>query len=77
MASVFFAVILSTLMSGFKEGSYNGMIDSMVGSYTGFAQVHAKGYWEEKSLDNSLELTDSLEQWLWGLMWKRSNYIMV
>lgn len=64
MASVFFAVILSTLMSGFKEGSYNGMIDSMVGSYTGFAQVHAKGYWEEKSLDNSLELTDSLEQLL-------------
>lgn len=64
MASVFFAVVLSTLMSGFKEGSYNGMIDSMVGSYTGFAQIHAIGYWDEKTLDNSLEITDSLEQLL-------------
>ena len=60
MASVFFAVILSTLMSGFKEGSYKGMINSMVGSYTGFAQVHADGYWDEKTLDNSLQLSDSL-----------------
>lgn len=60
MASVFFAVILSTLMSGFKEGSYKGMIDAMVGSYTGFAQVHANGYWDERTLDNSLAFTDSL-----------------
>lgn len=66
MASVFFAVILSTLMSSFKEGSYTGMINSMVGSYTGYAQIHANGYWDEKVLDNSMFLNDSLHQIIKG-----------
>ena len=48
MGSVFFAVILATLMMSMKEGVYKRMIDSMVGSYTGFIQIHTNGYWEEK-----------------------------
>lgn len=62
MASVFFAVILSTLMSSFKEGSYTGMINSMVGSYTGYAQIHANGYWDEKTVDNSMLLNNELDE---------------
>lgn len=60
MASVFFAVVLSTLMMSLKEGVYANMIDSMIGSYMGFGQVHAKDYWQEKSLDYSFEVTDEL-----------------
>jgi putative ABC transport system permease protein len=60
MASVFFAVVLSTLMMSMKEGVYSGMIDSVIGSYMGFGQVHSKGYWEEKSLDYSFEVTKTL-----------------
>ncbi|MEX2595781.1 MAG: ABC transporter permease [Salibacteraceae bacterium] len=60
MASVFFAVILATLMMSIKQGVYTNMTESMVGSYTGFAQIHANGYWDEKSLDISFELSDSL-----------------
>lgn len=60
VASIFFAVILSTLMMSLKEGVYSNMINSMIGSYMGFGQIHAKGYWEEKTLDYSFELSDEL-----------------
>lgn len=62
LGSVFFAVILSTLMVSIKEGMYARMIDSMVGSYSGYVQIHANGYWEDKSLDESMLITDSLTQ---------------
>lgn len=64
MASVFFAVVLATLMMSIKEGMYANMTRSMVASYTGFVQIHANGYWEDKSLDESFELTDSLKSTL-------------
>lgn len=62
LGSVFFAVVLSTLMVSIKEGMYARMIDSMVGSYSGYIQVHANGYWEDKSLDESMTISDSLTQ---------------
>jgi ABC-type lipoprotein release transport system permease subunit len=62
LGSVFFAVILSTLMMSIKEGIYARMISSMVGTYTGYVQVHAPGYWEDRSLDDSMVITDSLLQ---------------
>ncbi len=55
IASVFFAVILSTLMMSVKNGVYDKMIDSVVGSYSGYVRIHAQGYWEEKSLDLSMK----------------------
>lgn len=58
VASVFFAVILATLMMSLKEGMYKRMIESMVGSYMGYVQVHASGYWDEQSLDNSFVASD-------------------
>jgi ABC-type lipoprotein release transport system permease subunit len=60
MGSIFFAVILSTLMMSLKEGIYARMISSLVGTYTGYIQIHAPGYWADKSLDESMEITDSL-----------------
>ena len=62
MGSIFFAVILSTLMMSLKEGIYARMISSLVGTYTGYIQIHAKDYWTDKSLDDSMEITDSLIQ---------------
>lgn len=60
MAAVALAVILSTLMMSMKEGVYVGMIDSMVGAFTGYGQIHAKGYWEEQIIDNSFEFKEAL-----------------
>jgi putative ABC transport system permease protein len=62
MGSVFFAVILSTLMMSIKEGIYARMIEGMVGTYTGYVQVHNENYWTDKSLDDGMVVTDSLEQ---------------
>lgn len=62
VGAIFFAVILSTLMSSVKEGVYYNMIDSMVGSYTGYAQIQSTQYNLEPTIDNSVELTDSLIQ---------------
>ncbi len=61
IAMVFFGVLCSSVMMSFKNGAYVNMMNSMVGSFTGYAQVHLNGYWEEKSLDNSFEYTDSLK----------------
>ena len=62
VASVFFAVVLSTLMMSVKEGTYAGMIESMVGAYSGYVQVHSNGYWDDQVLDNSLIVHDTLKE---------------
>ena len=53
-ASVFFAVILALLMRSMQTGYYDYSIDASVRMYTGYIQVHGKGYWEKKSLDESM-----------------------
>jgi ABC-type lipoprotein release transport system permease subunit len=54
-ASVFFGVILSTFMSSMQEGSYASYIKTIVNFYSGYIQVHSKGYWKDKVINNSLE----------------------
>ena len=45
-------------------GTYANMINNSVRFYTGYAQIHKSGYWEEKSLDNSFSLTEDVEKHL-------------
>ena len=54
-ASVFFAVMLALVMRSMQEGSYDYMIDASVSMYTGYIQVHAKDYWNKRSIDKSME----------------------
>lgn len=61
LASIFFAVILSILMMSMKEGSYAGMMDTMVGSFTGYLQVQSKDYVEEKNINNVFVWTTDLQ----------------
>ena len=56
-ASVFFAVFFALAMRSMQEGSYDYMIDASVSMYTGYIQVHAKDYWEKRSIDKSMELS--------------------
>lgn len=60
-ASIFFAVLLAVFMRSFQEGSYNKMIENVVSFYTGYAQIHKDGYWDDQSLENSFEEVDSLK----------------
>ena len=60
MTSIAVAVLLSAVMRSMQEGQYKDMIDTTVGSFSGYAQVHANGYWDDKTLENSFAATDSL-----------------
>lgn len=60
-ASVFFAVLLAIAMRSMQLGSYDNMIDNVVRFYTGYAQIHKKGFWNEQTLDNSFVENDSLD----------------
>tara|TARA_B110000008_G_scaffold72714_1_gene73842 strand:- start:3664 stop:4749 length:1086 start_codon:yes stop_codon:yes gene_type:complete len=35
------------------------MIKNVVGSFSGYFQLHSKGYWEDKNIDNSYKVGDS------------------
>jgi len=60
LASVFFGVILSTLMTSLQNGSYDAMIDNVVKFYSGYAQVFTEEYDENKTINNTYELHDTL-----------------
>lgn len=61
MAAVSVAVILSILMMSAKNGVYDNMIKSLIGDFTGFVQVHANDYWNDKTIDNSLDFNESIQ----------------
>ena len=58
--SVLIAVFLSLLMRSMQLGMYKHMIDNVVGSYTGYIQIHNNGYWDERSINNTVAVSDSL-----------------
>ncbi len=60
VASVFFGVLLSTLMSSMQEGSYTSMIDNIVRFYSGYIQIQHEEYWESKTINNAMEPTPEL-----------------
>ncbi|MEO1451738.1 MAG: ABC transporter permease, partial [Bacteroidota bacterium] len=50
-AAIFFAVMLSVVMNSIQQGVYEKMIDNIVGLYSGYVQVHQKGYWDDQTMD--------------------------
>ena len=54
VASIFFGVIFSTIMSSMQEGTYSNMIDMMVKLSTGYIQVQHPDYRETKSINNTI-----------------------
>lgn len=64
MASIAFAVLFAVLMKSFQDGVFNNLIKNVVGYYSGYVQIHQKGYWDEQILDNSFELKEKLNNQL-------------
>jgi len=60
MASVTFAVLLAILMQSFQKGIFDNLVKNVVSFYYGYIQVHKKGYWDERTIDNGFFLNDSL-----------------
>ena len=59
-ASVFFAIFFALIMRALQLGSYGNMIDNAVTLYSGHLQIHDHGYWDNKSINRTLVMTDEL-----------------
>jgi putative ABC transport system permease protein len=62
ISAVFFAIVLSVLASSLKTGIFERLVDNVVGVYTGYIQIHSKGYWQEPLLDNGFQDSRSLRK---------------
>jgi len=63
-ASIFFALFFAILMVGLQEGTYAHMIKISVEDFYGYAQVHGKGFSEDKTLTNSLEYNQKIVDYI-------------
>jgi ABC-type lipoprotein release transport system permease subunit len=60
ISSVIFSVLLASWMRSMQEGSYDSMIENVVKFYSGYLQVQDTAYWEERTLENSMEVSPEL-----------------
>lgn len=60
ITSIFAALFLVILMRALQFGFYDNIIKTVVESYAGYVEVHADGYWDNQSLDNSMEVDQKL-----------------
>ena len=59
-ASIFLAVFLSLMVRSFQTGWFDNLISISIQSYTGHIQIHKKGYWDDRDINNSMMLSDSV-----------------
>jgi len=61
-SSIFFGVIFSSVMTSMQYGSYDAMINNVVKFYSGYMQIFTEDYHENKTINNTFVLTDSLQK---------------
>lgn len=59
--SIFFGVLLSAFMTSMQYGSYEAMISNVVQFYSGYMQIFTEEYHENKTINNTFILNDSLK----------------
>lgn len=62
ISAIYFAVILSTIAESLKQGIFDNLVNNIVSIYTGYIQIHKKGYYEEQILDNSFSQSSLIEK---------------
>ena len=60
MSSIAFAVLFACAFMSMQYGSMTYMIDNAVRFYTGHMQVQKNGYWDEKTLNNSMPYSPAI-----------------
>ncbi|MBL7923207.1 MAG: ABC transporter permease [Bacteroidia bacterium] len=60
MSSVAFAVVLAVCMKSLQDGVFDNLVKSLVSYYSGYIQVHKRGYNDEQNLEHSLDGPDTL-----------------
>jgi ABC-type lipoprotein release transport system permease subunit len=53
---VFFAVFFSSVMYSYMEGMWGQMIANTLKVQSGHIEIHEKGYWDDKALDNFMAM---------------------
>ena len=53
--SVTFAFFFAILMRSFQIGTYDNVYSNVIGASTGYVQIHQRGYWDEPTLEHSME----------------------
>jgi ABC-type lipoprotein release transport system permease subunit len=66
-SSIVFSVFFACIMRSMQEGSYDSIIGNLVKFYSGYLQVQDTAYWEEKTLENSIEYDSLLIQSISGI----------
>ena len=62
-ASVSFALFFAVIMRSMQLGTYDNVYENVIGSSTGYIQIHQKGFWDDPTLENSFILNlDSLNE---------------
>jgi lipoprotein-releasing system permease protein len=77
ISSIIFSVLLASWMRSMQEGSYDSMIENVVKFYSGYLQVQDTAYWEERTLENSMEVSPELIQQIENLKdvtWYRTGW---
>ena len=62
ISSVLFAVFFAIIMRSMQLGTYSKMIGDVVNAYTGYIQIHKKGDWDDKIIDNAFDRDIKLEK---------------
>ena len=60
IGAIAFAVFLASFMRSFQKGVWDTVIDGAVNQFFGYVQIHGNGYWEDQTIDNSIEFDDAL-----------------
>jgi ABC-type lipoprotein release transport system permease subunit len=58
IASIMFALFFAIIMRAFQIGSYVKMKENAVESYSGYFQIHKKGYWDDKNINKVFKMPE-------------------
>jgi ABC-type lipoprotein release transport system permease subunit len=61
LASIMFAVVIATFMRGLQLGSYDKMLYDAIRSSTGHLALMDKLFWDDKTMDNSMEFSSEIQ----------------
>jgi ABC-type lipoprotein release transport system permease subunit len=64
VASIFFGVFFAAFMSSLQQGSFENMVENMVRFYSGYIQIQNEKFKDNRSLNNSFEEDQELEEML-------------
>ncbi|MEI7980011.1 MAG: FtsX-like permease family protein [Bacteroidota bacterium] len=59
-ASIFLAIFLALIVRSLQIGWFDNLSDIVIQSYSGHIQIHKKGYWDDRDINNSMVYNDSL-----------------